>query len=43
MEPDLWMNFEKKKNPPAYRPVGEMEGRVQETNIFLRVALKSYN
>ena len=40
-EPDLWMNaiyFEKKKNPPTYRPIGEMEGRVRETNIFLRVA-----
>jgi hypothetical protein len=41
-EPDLWMNAvyfeEEKKNPPTYRPIGEMEGRVWETNIFLRVA-----
>ena len=38
-EPDLWMNFEKKKkNPPTYRPIGEMEGRMRETNMFLRVA-----
>ena len=38
-KPDLWMNFEKKKkNPHTYRPIGEMEGRVQETNVFLRVA-----
>ena len=29
----------KKKNPPTYQPIGEMEGREQETNIFLRVAL----
>jgi hypothetical protein len=29
----------KKKNPPTNRPIGEMEGRVQEINIFLRVAL----
>jgi hypothetical protein len=35
-EPDLWMNW---KNPPTYRPIGEMEGRVRETNIFLRVVL----
>ena len=28
----------KKKNPPTYRPIGEMEGGVRETNIFLRVA-----
>ena len=35
-EPD----FEKKNNnPPTYRPIGEIEGRVWETNIFLRVAL----
>jgi hypothetical protein len=32
------MNLEK-KDPPTYRPIGEMEGRVRETNIFLRVAL----
>ena len=31
--------MKKKKNPPTYRPIGEMEGRVRETNIFLRVAL----
>jgi hypothetical protein len=43
-EPDLWMNFEKKnKNPPTYRPIGEMEGRVWKTNIFLRVALSYDN
>ena len=28
----------KKKNSLTYRPIGEMEGRVRETNIFLRVA-----
>jgi hypothetical protein len=33
-EPDL----ERKKNSPTYRPIGEMEGRVREANIFLRVA-----
>ena len=33
---ELWKK--KKKNPPTYRPIGEMEGRVRETNIFLRVA-----
>ena len=40
-EPDLWMNslFWKKKNPLIYQPIGEMEGRVREPNIFLRVAL----
>jgi hypothetical protein len=41
-EPDLWINavyFEKKKKK---RPIGEMEGWVQETNIFLRVALYMY-
>jgi hypothetical protein len=37
-EPDLRMYFEKKKNPPTYWTIGEMEGRVRETNIFLRVA-----
>jgi hypothetical protein len=31
---ELW---KKKTNPPTYRPIGEMEGRVQETNIFLGV------
>ena len=32
--------FEKKKKiPPTNRPIGEMEGRVREMNIFLRVAL----
>jgi hypothetical protein len=31
--------WKKKKNAPTYRPIGEMEGRVRETNIFLRVAL----
>ena len=31
---ELW-----KKNPPTYRPIDEMEGRVRETNIFLRVTL----
>ena len=30
--------LERKKNPPTYRPIGEMEGRVREANIFLRVA-----
>ena len=30
--------WKKKKTPPTYRPIGEMEGRVRETNIFLRVA-----
>ena len=28
-----------KKIPSTYQPIGEMEGRVWETNIFLRVAL----
>ena len=28
----------KKKNSSTYRPIGEMEGRVWEMNIFLRVA-----
>ena len=37
-EPDLRKYFEKKKNPPTYWTIGEMEGRVRETNIFLRVA-----
>ena len=32
---ELW---KKKKNPSTYRPIGEMEGRVQEMNILLRVA-----
>ena len=37
--PIVWYDvYLKKKNPPTYRPIGEMEGRVQETNIFLRVA-----
>jgi hypothetical protein len=40
-EPDLLMNFEK-KNSPTYRPIGEMEGRVRETNIFLRVNLSRH-
>ena len=31
--------FSKKKNPLTYRSIGEMEGRVRETNILLRVAL----
>ena len=42
-ELDLWMNFEKKKNLPTYWPIGEMKGRVRETNIFLRVALAHWN
>ena len=43
-EPDLWMNFEKKKKKSStYRPIGEMDGRVQETNLFLRVALCFYD
>ena len=32
------MSILKKKNPPTYRLIGEMEGRVRETNIFLMVA-----
>jgi hypothetical protein len=40
----LWRNqiwectLKEKKNPPTYWTIGEMEGRVRETNIFLRVA-----
>ena len=34
-----WTQSILKKNPPTYWPIGEMEGRVRETNIFLRVAL----
>ena len=34
-----WTLKKKKTNPLTYRPIGEMEGRVRETNIFLRVAL----
>ena len=30
--------FWRGKNPPTYRPIGEMEGQVRETNIYLRVA-----
>ena len=30
--------WEKKIYPPTYRPIGEMEGRMRETNIFLRMA-----
>jgi hypothetical protein len=41
-KPDMWMNFEKKKNPPTYQPIGEMEGRVRETNIFLRGICPSF-
>ena len=26
------------ENPPTYRPIGEIEGQIQETNIFLWVA-----
>ena len=45
-EQNLLLNFEgtrfvnEKKNiyPPTYRPIGEMEGWMWETNIFLRVA-----
>ena len=32
----------KKKNHPTYRPIGEMEGRMRETNIFLRVGCYMY-
>ena len=35
--------LKKKKNPPTYRPIGEMEGWVRETNIFLRVALMDFD
>ena len=34
-----WTLKKKKKNCPTYRPIGEMEGKVRETNIFFRVAL----
>ena len=27
-----------KENPPTYRSIGEIEGQIQETNIFLWVA-----
>jgi hypothetical protein len=27
-----------RKNPPTYRPIAEIEGQIQETNIFLWVA-----
>ena len=33
---ELWKK--KKKYPPTHRPIGEMGGRVRETNIFLRMA-----
>ena len=32
---ELW---KKKKKSPTHRPIGEMGGRVRETNIFLRMA-----
>jgi len=36
----FWAILENKKNnPPTYRAIGEMEVRVRETKIFLRVAL----
>jgi hypothetical protein len=35
------MNFEKKQKKPTYRPIGEMEDRVREANIFLMVALQA--
>lgn len=36
--PNFWIFFWE-KNPPTYQPIGEMEGQVQETNRFVRVAL----
>ena len=45
--PIVWYDvYFEKQNPPTYRPIGEMEGRVRETNIFLRMAQsinQSYN
>ena len=35
-------SFLLKKNPPTYQPIGEMEGQVQETNIFLKVTLNIF-
>ena len=36
------VNILEKINPPTYRPIGEMESRVWEMNIFLLVILLSF-